>query len=43
VLHSVTIVSLPVLGLVFADGWRRLPPGHDEPRRGPVGHDGVGS
>jgi hypothetical protein len=30
-LHSVTIVSLPVLGLVFTDGWRRLPPGHDEP------------
>lgn len=26
VLHSLTIVALPVLGVVFADGWRRLPP-----------------
>jgi hypothetical protein len=24
-LHSVTIVMLPLLGLIFADGWRRLP------------------
>jgi hypothetical protein len=29
-LHSVTIMTLPVLGLVFTDGWRRLPPGQDE-------------
>jgi hypothetical protein len=26
VLHSITIVVLPLLGLVFADGWRRGPP-----------------
>ena len=26
ILHSVTIVVLPLLGLIFADGWRRLPP-----------------
>jgi hypothetical protein len=25
-LHSLTIVVLPILGLVFADGWRRLTP-----------------
>lgn len=25
-LHSLTIAALPLLGLVFADGWRRLPP-----------------
>ncbi len=25
-LHSLTIVALPVLGVVFADGWRRLTP-----------------
>jgi hypothetical protein len=31
VLHSVTIVVLPVLGLVFADGWRRLPPEKTRP------------
>ena len=26
VLHSLTIAFLPVLGLIFTDGWRRLPP-----------------
>lgn len=26
VLHSLTIVVLPLLGLIFADAWRRLPP-----------------
>ena len=34
-LHSVTIVVLPILGLVFADGWRRLPPASTAPD-----HDG---